>query len=124
MDQSTHEVRLANWKAVVRECQSRPKGQTARQWLAEHEVPEKQYYYWLRRVRKQSYEELNSALPAVKQPPTTPSFVEIPAENIYSPEISPAPAVIIRTKRSSMEISSSVPGTLILELVKAVSHAL
>jgi hypothetical protein len=33
MDQSTHEVRLANWKAVIEQCQTRPKGQTAKQWL-------------------------------------------------------------------------------------------
>ena len=33
MDQSTHEVRLANWKVVIEQCQIRPKRQTAKQWL-------------------------------------------------------------------------------------------
>jgi len=33
MDQSIHEVRFANWKAVIKRCQTRPKGQTAKQWL-------------------------------------------------------------------------------------------
>ena len=28
MDRITHEVRLSNWKAVIEQCQSRPKGQT------------------------------------------------------------------------------------------------
>lgn len=30
MDQSTHEVRLAHWKEVVAQCQSRPEGMTAK----------------------------------------------------------------------------------------------
>lgn len=33
MDQSIHEVRLANWKTLIEQCQTRPKGQTAKQWL-------------------------------------------------------------------------------------------
>lgn len=31
MDQCTREVRLQNWKNIIRQCQSRPEGQTARQ---------------------------------------------------------------------------------------------
>ena len=33
MDQTTHEVRLANWKTVIEKCQARPKDQTAKEWL-------------------------------------------------------------------------------------------
>ena len=33
MDQTTHEVRLANWKAINEQCQARPKGQTAKEIL-------------------------------------------------------------------------------------------
>ena len=32
MDQTTHELRLSNWKAIIDSCQARPDGQTARQW--------------------------------------------------------------------------------------------
>ena len=45
MDQTTHELRLSNWKAIIDSCQVRPDGQTARQWLTENNVPEKQYCY-------------------------------------------------------------------------------
>ena len=31
MDKTTHEVRLANWKSIIEQCQQRPEGQTAKQ---------------------------------------------------------------------------------------------
>lgn len=55
MDQITHEVRLANWKSIVEQCQTRPEGQTAKQWLREHGISEKNYYYWQRKVRQDDY---------------------------------------------------------------------
>lgn len=35
MDKHTHEIRLAHWRQSVEQWQSRPKSQTAKQWLAE-----------------------------------------------------------------------------------------
>lgn len=124
MDQTTHEVRLANWTATIKECQSRPKGQTTKQWLEEHGISDKQYYYWLRKVRKNAFAEMSQNLPApkVKQLPA-PALVEIPAENVL-PEAESIPAVTIRTKKSTITISSAVSEALMVKLVKAVSHAL
>jgi putative transposase len=51
MDQTTHEVRLSNWTRIIKQCQNRPSGQIAKQWLAEKNNSDKTYYYWLRRVR-------------------------------------------------------------------------
>jgi hypothetical protein len=31
MDKTTHEIRLANWKQLIEQCASRPKGQTIQQ---------------------------------------------------------------------------------------------
>ena len=64
MDQITHEIRLANWKKVIEECQARPEGQSAKQWLTEHGISDKSYYYWQRKIRFQAYDErkkLNSS---------------------------------------------------------------
>ena len=124
MDQTTHEVRLAKWTETIKECQSRPKGQTTKQWLEEHGISDKQYYYWLRKVRKNAFAEMSQNLPApkVKQLPA-PALVEIPAENVL-PEAENTPAVTIRTKKSTITISSAVSEALMVKLVKAVSHAL
>ena len=61
MDQTTHELRLSNWKSIIASCQGRPDRQTAREWLAENNVSEKQYYYWLRRLRRQACEQMPMA---------------------------------------------------------------
>ncbi len=78
MDSSTHEVRLANWKAVIEQCQSRPEGQTIAQWCEQNGVNENQYYYWQRRIRKKAFLELSSALPACEPQETAVTFAEIP----------------------------------------------
>lgn len=123
MDQTTHEVRLANWQPIIEQCQARPKGQTARQWLAENNIPEKQYYYWLRRVRKAVLCKEQAATPTAdnKQLPSV-SFVELSAPDLLPGK--EVPAVTIKTKKSTIEISTSVSDALMIELVKAVSHAL
>ena len=58
MDKSTHEVRSKNWADIISQCQSRPEGQTVKQWLLENNVPEKSYYYWLRKFRKHAYDSI------------------------------------------------------------------
>ena len=79
MDQTTHEVRLANWKAIIEQCQARPRGQTAKQWMDENDISDKQYYYWLRRVRAAVIKENQiPALPKPEKQLPTVSFAEIP----------------------------------------------
>lgn len=123
MDQSTSEVRMANWLTIAEQCQNRPNGQSARQWLAENGVPEKQYYYWLRKIRSQSYQELKNQLPAVASDQLPENrFAEIPVPDI--PSEGSSPAVVIKTSQAQIEIASSVSDSLMLRLVKAAIHAL
>ena len=44
MDQCTHEVRLQYWKNIISQCQARPEGQSAKQWLADNGICEQTYY--------------------------------------------------------------------------------
>ena len=53
MDQLTHNVRRSNWINIIRQCQDRPAGTTAKQWLVENDISEKSYYYWLRKIRRE-----------------------------------------------------------------------
>lgn len=57
MDKITHEVRLANWADIIKRCQERPEGQSAKQWIADNGINEKTYYYWQRRVRMELFEK-------------------------------------------------------------------
>ncbi len=45
MDKEVYEVRLANWRQVIRRCQERPVGTTQKEWLEQNEISESQFYY-------------------------------------------------------------------------------
>ncbi len=123
MDQSTHEVRLANWKAVIEQCQTRPKGQTAKQWLDANGISSKKYYYWLRKVRSDVYKQASAALiPSEEAKLPAVSFAEIPAKDMLPTNESST--VVIKTKKSTIEIPTNISESLMIGLVKAVSHAL
>ncbi len=128
MDKTTHQVRSANWKSLIEQCQARPEGQTAKQWLADNNVSEKQYYYWLRKMRKEAYEDMHTSLPATvitpDKAPSLPavSYASFSTKDLLDNDVSPA--VVIRTEKSTIEISSAVSEKLMVKLVKAVAHAL
>ena len=84
MDKSTHEIRLAQWKRIIEQCQHRPEGQSIKQWLADNQIKEKTYYYWQRKIRKDVIEQMrgNVALPSVStQKSSIVSFAEISFDN-------------------------------------------
>lgn len=127
MDTCTHEVRLNQWKRIIEQCQSRPEGQTARQWLAENGIQEKTYYYWLRRIRKEAYSQMsdeNMSLPTVQEKGTV-SFAEVPMIPQQNSEIpfSFQPAVVIKTSRATVAVSNEVSDRLLTRLLQEVSHA-
>ena len=122
MDQSTHEVRLASWRQIVERFQERPHGQSTKEWLRENNIPEKRYYYWMRKIRKLTFEASKSDMPSITAPKLPATFAEIPAHEIF--DQTGTPAITIRTQNATVEISSAISEALMIKLVKAVSHAL
>jgi len=94
MDRETHEIHLANWRALIEQCQARPEGQTTKQWLSDYDIPEKQYYYWLRKVRKRAVAEMGTKLPTAPGPDlqhhAVVALAEFLVEDIVSHEALPA----------------------------------
>ena len=125
MDRSTHEIRLAGWKTVVEQCNSRPPGISVKQWLAENNINEKSYYYWLRRVRREVYSQMQQELPVLqetKAPAVT--FAEIPVPDICKTEdISFKADVVIRSGSLVIGIANSVSESLLSKVLEGVSHA-
>ena len=125
MDKTTHEIRLANWKQLIEQCSSRPKDQTAKQWIEEHNISEKQYYYWQRKVRARACEELESQglmAPAMSKGSET-VFAEIPyrrEENIMPLK---APAAVIHKAGATIAVSGDIPECLLSQIMKEVLHA-
>ena len=118
MDQITHEMRMEHWKQIITQCQSRPEGQSAKQWMRENGISDKSYYYWQRRIRQEAYAEIKSASPLVAVP-TRPANDEISFAEI-TPEVQPEsnresvekPDAIIKTANCSIVISNSISPAL------------
>ena len=125
MDQLTHNVRRSNWINIIRQCQDRPAGTTAKQWLVENDISEKSYYYWLRKFRKEAYEQM-------QMPPVTSSseitFAEISVplsrqeEPIHSFQEQP-PVAIIKNGALSIAISNDISEALLDRIFQVIRHA-
>ena len=124
MDRSTHQIRLASWKAVVEQCNSRPQGVSVKQWLAENNINEKTYYYWLRRVRREVYSQMHQELPALheRKIPAV-AFAEIPVPDACKTEdISFKADVVIRSGSLVIGIANSVSESLLSAIVASINH--
>lgn len=132
MDKITHEVRLSNWKAVIEQCQSRPKGQTIASWCQENDISVKQYYYWQRRVRKNAVQKTPaSLLPVSPGEEAQISFAEISfssqpqASSSAVPDPVPDfhPEAVIRKGDLVVGLKNSISDRLLDRILKGVSHA-
>ena len=83
MDNITHEVRLAHWAEIVKQCQNRPEGMSASTWLKQNGIAIKNYYYWQRRVRNEVFDQVTSVA-TVESSKNEMTFSEVPAELIVS----------------------------------------
>lgn len=123
MDQLTHDVRRANWFNIITECQQRPAGVTAKQWLADNGIQEKAYYYWLRKFRREAGEQMS--LPAVADPAEV-TFAEF---SISAPDTPSQVAtdnhatVVIHAGDITLELSNDVSEPLLHVLLQEVLHA-
>ena len=114
MDQLTHTVRRSNWINIIRQCQDRPADTTAKKWLAENDISEKSYYYWLRKIRR----EVTN--------PSDLSFVEIPVKTALDtapvPTVPTAmtPVAVIRSGRLTLELSNDISESLLCRLLQEV----
>lgn len=125
MDQSTHDVRRANWLNIVNQCKERPANVSIKQWLADNGIKEKAYYYWLRKFRKEAYDKMQ--IPAVAGP-TEISFAEVPIPIANPPKSMPYTlhsdsVAVIRCGSISIEISNDISEAILNRLLQEVSHA-
>ena len=125
MDQLTHTVRRSNWINIIRQCQDRPAGTTAKQWLAENDISEKSYYYWLRKFRKEAYEQMQMP-PATSSSEITFAEISVPLsrqeEPIHSFQEQP-PVAIIKNGALSIAISNDISEALLDRIFQVIRHA-
>lgn len=122
MDQSTHDVRRASWLKTITECQQRPVNVSVKQWLADNGVKEKAYYYWLRKFRREAFEQIQ--LPVAASPAEV-AFAEfpIPAPTPVRPTAGNNTVAVISANGITIEISNSISEPLLCMLLREVAHA-
>lgn len=131
MDQCTHEVRLQYWKNIISQCQCRPAGQTAKQWMKENGICEQTYYVWQRKIRRETFEQISSVpeLPAAMTGKEEIAFAEIPlattdtVHQSHSAEQGIHPVAVLKTESFSIALSGDIPDILLARILKEVSHA-
>lgn len=86
----------------------------------------KSYYYWLRKFRKESYDQMQ--LPAATEEPAEISFVEFAAptsEKVVSTQdsLNSTTTAVIRHGAITLEISNAISEEVLGLLLKEVIHA-
>lgn len=114
MDKITHEMRLAQWTSIIRECNN--SGMQKKSWMSANDIDEKQFYYWQRRVREEVFQELPPSLPS------TTAFVELPAPVSNAPQ-GGQPDAILRIGNCALEICNTISPALLQAIIQAVAHA-
>ena len=129
MDQCTHDVRAAQRRKIIQNCQQRPAGKSVKQWLDENDILEQSYYYWQRKFRDKTYDQMEkSSLPSVQDSNNAVSFVEISAPVHQEVPIecnseSIKPAAVIKTATMSIAISNDISEQLLSMLLREAAHA-
>ena len=66
MDKITHQVRAEHWARILNECMNSGMSKTA--WCRANGISEKQFFYWQRILRRESYEaSQNPPLPVITE---------------------------------------------------------
>lgn len=132
MDQITHDVRSSQWLEIITQCQNRPKGITAKQWMADNGISEISYYYWLRKFRKQAYSQMTETSTAISVGNEI-SFAEVSispkqSANIaaFTPENSVEairPVAVIKNANISIALTNEISEGLLSRILLEVAHA-
>lgn len=124
MDQITHEIRLTHWKEIVEACNNRPAGLSARAWLEENGIKVKTYYYWLRRIRREAYEQIKSDNQSGLTLSTNRnvSFAEITLTGNTSSGQSMHPVAVISSGNLSIDISENASEEFLIKLMRAIKY--
>ena len=124
MDKTTHEVRLQQWYEIIQAQLA--SGKSKREWCRENAVPEKQFFYWQRRVRKEIYEAQSQRLAPVNGQAINAGFVEIPIAGRTYTAVTESfhPEAVISIGSIIVGVSGSIPEELLMRIGKMIRHAL
>lgn len=132
MDQITHDVRSSQWLEIITQCQNRPEGTTAKQWMADNGISEKSYYYWLRKFRKQACSQMTETSTAISVGNEI-SFAEVFISPKQSANIAAftlensveaiRPVAVIKNANISIALTNEISEGLLSRILLEAAHA-
>ena len=114
MDKITHEMRLAQWSSIIRECNN--SGMSKKSWMEINNINEKQFYYWQCRIRRESIQDLKS------DPTSSPTFVELPTP-VTACQQANQPDAVLRIGNFTLEIRNSLTPVLLQSILQVIKNA-
>jgi transposase-like protein len=116
--ETTYNYRLNQWTAIIRECRS--SGQSVSAWCADHDINNKSYYYWIKRVREAACE----ALPALTSGSSPIVPVNIPVSETVTDSVNQGTSsdIILHLGTVTLELSNSASALLIENTLKAIQN--
>ena len=117
--EATQQYRMNKWAGIISECRS--SGQTVAKWCADHNISEKSYYYWLKRIRTVACE----ALPALNtgNNPIVPVDIPLNAEDTNPACQGASPDVVIRIGNATMEVYNNASQDVIEKAIRSLQNA-
>lgn len=132
MDQITHDARSSQWLEIITQCQNRPEGTTAKQWMADNGISEKSYYYWLRKFRKQACSQMTETSTAISVGNEI-SFAEVSISPKQSANIAAftlensveaiRPVAVIKNANISIALTNEISEGLLSRILLEAAHA-
>lgn len=100
---------------------------SVKQWLAENDIKEKAYYYWLRKFRKEAYDQIQLPEAAAK---TEVAFAEVampvPATSLETTAqmtSASSPVAVMKCNGLTIELSNDISEGLLSRLLQEVVHS-
>lgn len=123
MDKTTHQVRLQQWAEIIQTQLG--SGQRKRDWCRENNVPEKQFFFWQRRVRKEIYEAQSEAIVPVGSGNGS-RLVEVPISTVSRNTMSEGfqPDAVIAVGNITVGIWEGISEDLLMSIGRMIHHAL
>ena len=110
----SQEVRLHEWAAVIKEA--RESGLSVRQWCKTNNVTEQQYYYWLKKIRK----NITDQMPFEEsQPENKTAFIPIEVTEPALPVKSTSKIIIIKDD-IHIEVPETINEDLMMNIVRSL----